>query len=164
MKRIVLVRHAKAVPYGYENDFSRDLEERGRGDALLVSRAIERHGIHPDAIITSPASRALATAMIFAETFGFDISGINREQRIYDGLTTNEFLEIIQSTSETDNTLFFFGHNPDIHYFVHNLLISFDLDMPTCAAVAIEFRVNRWQEVQARTGKMVLRIIPKMVK
>ena len=29
MKQIVIVRHAKAVPYGYEDDFNRDLTERG---------------------------------------------------------------------------------------------------------------------------------------
>lgn len=28
MKRVIIVRHGKAVPYGYDDDFNRDLQDR----------------------------------------------------------------------------------------------------------------------------------------
>ena len=37
MKRVVIVRHAKSVPYGYEDDFNRYLTERGEKDAAKIS-------------------------------------------------------------------------------------------------------------------------------
>ncbi len=164
MKRIVLVRHAKSVPYGYENDYERDLQARGREDALLVSSDVEKREVFPDAIVSSPAKRALETALIYANALGYDTGKIRTDQTIYDGLTTAEFLEIIHSLPNEVNTVFFFGHNPDIHYFVHNLLSSYDWDMPTCATVAIDFPVNGWKEVQPRSGTMAFRLIPKMLR
>jgi phosphohistidine phosphatase len=69
MKRVVLVRHAKAVAYGYEDDFNRDLRDSGVIDAQRVSNELKARGVFPDKIISSPALRALKTARIFAETF-----------------------------------------------------------------------------------------------
>ena len=96
MKRVVIVRHGKAVPYGYEDDFTRDLKERGKNDAKLISQELQKQGVLPDTIISSPAKRAIKTARIFAENLNFKKSEIIEKQDIYDGLTTGEFLSIIQ--------------------------------------------------------------------
>ena len=71
MKRVVIVRHGKSVPYGYDDDFSRDLRERGKNDAKLVSQELNKKGIFPDEMISSPAKRAIKTARIFAENLNF---------------------------------------------------------------------------------------------
>ena len=122
MKRVVIVRHGKAVPYGYDDDFSRDLRERGKEDAKRISTELFNRDILPDAMISSPAMRAIKTARIFAESLNFKKSKIIEVQDIYDGLTTSEFLELIQELPEEAETVFFFGHNPGFYYFVNNLL------------------------------------------
>lgn len=164
MKRVVIVRHAKAVPYGYDDDFNRDLTDRGKNDAGLVSKELTKRNIIADLLISSPAKRALKTARIFADNLGYERSRIKEVEDIYDGLTTSEFLELIQSLPDDTETVFFFGHNPGFHYFTGNLLKQYNQDMPTCATVGIDFMVDRWEKVEARTGEMAFRVIPKMLK
>ncbi len=41
MKRVIIVRHAKSVPYGYDDDFHRDLTDRGIHDAEKISSKLK---------------------------------------------------------------------------------------------------------------------------
>ncbi|HCE58711.1 MAG TPA: hypothetical protein DER09_13010 [Prolixibacteraceae bacterium] len=162
MKQVVIVRHAKAVPYGYENDFERDLTDRGETDAGRIGRELKNRDVQADVIISSPAKRALKTARIFAENLGFEKNRIQEIPDIYEGLTTAEFLQLIHQLPESAETAFFFGHNPGFHYFVTNLLKNFTGDMPTCSTVVIRFEVDSWQKVEARKGEMVFQLVPRM--
>lgn len=164
MKRVVIVRHAKSIPYGYDNDFNRDLSDRGKNDAKLISQELKRKGVVPDAMISSPAKRAIKTARIFAENLGFNRKDILEAEVIYNGQTTSEFLEMIQKLPEETETVFIFGHNPGFHYFVSNLLKNFDGDMPTCSTVGVDFNVDTWKNTEARTGQKAFHLVPRMFK
>lgn len=164
MKRVIIVRHAKSVPYGYDDDFNRDLSSRGKSDASIIGSELRKRGVYPDVMISSPAKRALKTARIFAEQLDFDRNNIVEKEDIYDGQTTSEFVEMIQGLPKTASTAFIFGHNPGFYYFVGNLLTSFHDDMPTCSTVVIDFDVDSWEEVEARTGKKAFQLIPQMFK
>lgn len=164
MKRVVIVRHGKAVPYGYENDFTRDLRDRGKNDAKLISQELKTKGIVVDGIISSPAIRAIKTARIFAKNLDFNKGAIIEIEDIYEGYTTGDFLELIQQLPAEQNTVFFFGHNPGFYYYVCNLLQEFYGDMPTSSTVGIDFDVNSWQEVETRSGKLAFHLVPRMFK
>ncbi|HZH71965.1 MAG TPA: histidine phosphatase family protein [Mariniphaga sp.] len=161
MKRIILVRHAKAVGHGYDDDINRDLRESGIIDAQKVSKELLNRGIVPDKIITSPALRAIKTAHIFADTFGYDKSNIRKIPDIYSGLTTDEFIEILKKLPKELKSVFFFGHNPDFEYFAQNLMTGFMQEVPTCAAIVIEFDIEIWEKIAPRTGMLALRVVPK---
>ena len=161
MKRIVIVRHAKAVPYGYDMDFDRELTDRGENDAGNIGRELKRKGIVPDLMISSPAARALKTARIFAENLGYEGDKIKELMVIYEGLTTSGFLSIVHQLPVDAQTVFFFGHNPGFHYLVSNLLAEFRGEMPTCSTVGIDFNVESWSEIEARTGKAAFHFVPK---
>ena len=164
MKRVVLVRHAKSVHYGYDDDFNRDLSSRGKSDAAIIGSELKKRNIKPDVMISSPAKRALKTARIFAEQLDYERNRIIEKQDIYDGQTTSEFVEMIQDLPATASTAFFFGHNPGFYYFVGNLLSSFHDDMPTCSTVVIDFDVESWDKVEARTGTKAFQLVPRMFK
>jgi len=164
MKRLVIVRHGKAVPYGYENDFERDLRDRGKNDAARISSELKSRNILPDLIVSSPAKRAIKTARIFAKNLGYPSGKIQQEPGIYEGLTTDEFIDMIQKLPEEVSTAFFFGHNPGFYYYVANLLSAFNGDMPTSSAVGIDFEGNSWKTVEARSGKMAFHLMPRLLK
>ncbi len=164
MKRVVLVRHAKAVPYGYDDDFNRDLRDSGVIDAQRVSNELKSRGVVPDKIISSPALRALKTARIFAETYNFEERNIRKNNEIYEGLTIAEFVDLINTLPKEAKTVFFFGHNPDIHYFAENLLTRYAHEMPTCATVVIDFDVDEWVKIEPRTGNLTYRLVPKKLQ
>jgi phosphohistidine phosphatase len=67
MKRVILVRHAKSVSYGYDQDYDRTLTDRGEDDAYKISRELKNLKIKPDLFIASPAVRTTQTARIYAD-------------------------------------------------------------------------------------------------
>jgi phosphohistidine phosphatase len=163
MKRVVIVRHAKSVPYGYDDDFHRDLTERGVEDANKISLRLMELGIVPDLVIASPAVRTMHTSGIYCKNLGYNLKLIQEESSFYGGLTTQHFVDMLQQLSDEIQTVFVFGHNPTVYYLVYNLLKNFTADMPTCSTVVLDFEVQSWKNVVARGGKMAYQFIPKSV-
>lgn len=161
MKRVVIVRHAKSVPYGYDNDFKRDLTDRGITDAEKISTTLKEEGVLPDLVIASPAVRTMHTANIYCKNLGYEPSRIRQETSFYDSATTQDFIEVLQKLPDELNTVYVVGHNPAVYYWVSNLVKYFNGDMPTCSTVAIDFMVDKWSEVGARTGKKAFQYVPK---
>jgi phosphohistidine phosphatase len=164
MKRIVIIRHAKAVQYGYDDDFNRKLRNQGTEDAKILSLALKEDRVIPDLIISSPAKRAFKTASIFAETLRYPVSRIMVEDDLYEGLTTQDFLEMVHKLPENVQTVFVVGHNPTLYYLVSNLVRLFNSDMPTCSTVCIDFAVETWPEIAAREGKVTFQLVPRLYK
>ena len=163
MKRVIIVRHAKSVPFGYDNDFYRDLTERGEDDATKISTKLRSLGVTPDLVIASPATRTMHTASIFCQNLEYDPIKIRQINEFYEGVTTQGFIEILQDLPESVQTVLFFGHNPTVYYLVYNLVKYFNSDMPTCSTVALDFQVEKWHEVSARGAQVAFQITPKSV-
>jgi phosphohistidine phosphatase len=161
MKRLVLVRHAKAVQWGYENDFSRDLTDRGKRDAKAVSNRLFSLGVIPGMIISSPANRARQTSEIFADCFKLSDNLIQKKDDLYEGITTGELIEWIHSFPEETDCVFLFGHNPSFEYYARGLCSSYNQEMPTSAAAVIDFDINDWDNLTARSGKLFTLVNPK---
>jgi phosphohistidine phosphatase len=163
MKRVVIVRHAKSVPYGYDNDFYRDLTERGEDDAAKISAKLRSLGVTPDFVIASPATRTMHTASIFCQNLEYDPIKIRQVADFYEGVTTQYFIEMLQDLPESVQTVFVFGHNPTVYYLAYNLVKYFNSDMPTCSTVALDFPIEKWSEVSARGAQVAFQITPKSV-
>lgn len=163
MKRVIVVRHAKSVPYGYDNDFYRDLTDRGIRDAEKISTILKETGVVPDLVIASPAKRTMHTANIYCKNLGYDVSAIRQETSFYDTATTHDFIEVLQKLPDEIQTVCIVGHNPAVYYWVSNLVKYFNGDMPTCSTVAIDFQVDKWASVAARGGKLAFQYVPKEV-
>ncbi len=163
MVHLVLVRHAKAVEWGYEDDFNRELTARGLDDALRVSFYLREEGVVPRLILSSPATRAMQTAEIFAGSFSYPLDKIERDHGFYHGLSTAEFLKRLHEIPEWEEVVYFFGHNPTLSFYAEQLCTSFGRVIPTSSAVVIQFPVASWAKAEARTGKMVMQVNPKEI-
>lgn len=161
MKRIIIVRHAKSVPYGYDDDFHRDLTDRGIMDAEKISSRLNETGITPDLVIASPATRTMHTANIFCKNLEYDFKTIRQEVAFYEAATTQDFIDVIQQLPMDIQTVFIFGHNPTVYYLVDKMVKYFNADMPTCSTVGIDFSVDRWEQVAPQGGKVAFQYIPK---
>lgn len=164
MKRVILVRHAKSVSYGYDQDYDRILTDRGKEDAQKISTKLLKMDIHPDLIIASPSARTSQTAGIFADTLGYSRQMIRFEKKLYSGKTSENFLAMLQELEDEKETVIVFGHNPTVYYYMHFLLHEFSDDVPTCSTVGIDFDANSWSELRSNQGKMTFRFIPDMFK
>jgi len=163
MKRVIIVRHAKSVPYGYDDDFHRDLTERGVSDALKISQELKSRIVFADLVIASPATRTMHTASVFCQNLDYDPRKISQVEDLYGGITTQSFIELLQDLPESVQTVFVFGHNPTVYYLAYNLVKYFNSDMPTCSTVALDFPVEKWQDVSARGAQVAFQLTPKSV-
>lgn len=163
MKRVIIVRHAKSVHTGYDDDFHRDLADRGFSDADMISMKLKDQDIYPDLVIASPATRAMNTATIYCQNLGYDVARIRQEIDMYEGLSTQNFVDLLQELTEEVQTVFVFGHNPTVYYLVSNLVKYFNSDMPTCSTVGLEFNVDKWADISARVGQIAFQLTPKNI-
>lgn len=162
MKRLIIVRHAKAEQSGYDRDFQRELSDKGKEDAFNVANDLKERKIFPNYIISSPATRALTTARIFAEKLNFPQQDIIEKKGLYFDFTTQEFVDLIHTVPDQCETLFVFGHNPFMYFVAENMSQNFNGDMPTCSTVVLEFSATSWKKVEARKGHLILHLYPKL--
>lgn len=159
MKIVYLLRHAKS---DWSNngiaDFDRPLNERGLWTAPLMGEILAERQILPDIIVTSPAKRALQTALLVKEAAGFN-SPITYEERIYEA-TSGILLSIINQVSVEINSLMIVGHNPSMEGIISLLCNVFE-PMPTAAVAGIELNIETWASVQPGTGNLKFLLRPK---
>ncbi len=160
MKTIYLVRHAKSawnVP-GLD-DIDRPLNDRGYSDAHDMASRL-RKAVQPDLLVSSPAVRALTTALIFARHLRYDAGAISIAPLLY-GSGSDQYLSVIASLPDQHNIVLLAGHNPVITE-TANLLGGTTLDeLPTTGIVGIEFDQPTWKEAAKAGGRMVFYDFPK---
>jgi len=163
MKKITLVRHAKSdwddpvLP-----DILRPLNKRGLETSLWMGHYLYQQGIHPQSIISSPASRALHTAINLSAGLKYPEEKIITESSIYHN-GSKHFLDMIHNLPDNEDHVMIIGHQPDISREVEFLTGETIDNFPTCAVYTIELIASQWKNVQKSAGKILHRIIPKEV-
>ncbi len=155
MKILVLIRHSKSSWDEDVNDLKRPLSERGFTDANLVFTAFKSQNFHPDAIYSSPATRAKASSTIFMKTLNLPERLLTYEEQLYD-FGGNQVLRFIKSLDDQINKVVIFGHNHAFTSLANSLGDTYIDNLPTSGLVMIEFQVDKWQDVIQGTTKLVL--------
>jgi phosphohistidine phosphatase len=161
MRILTLVRHAKSSrDYPELSDFERPLNNRGRKEAPAIATRLRKADIKPDLLVSSPATRAIATARIFAEELNRHVNEIVLNPHIYEASAWT-LLHIVRSLPPEPVDVMLFGHNPGISHFARDLAdCPFD-EMATSAAVRIELPARVWSLIQPHTGKVLRYDAPK---
>jgi phosphohistidine phosphatase len=160
VKTIFLVRHAKSAwnVLGLD-DIDRPLNDRGYGDAHDMASRL-RKSVKPDLIISSPAVRALTTALIVARHLHYDSAAIAIQPLLYD-TNSDQYRAVIASLPDEHSTVILVGHNPVITE-TANLLGGTTLDeLPTTGIVGVEFDGPAWKQAVKTGGKMTFYDFPK---
>ena len=71
---------------------------------------------------------------------------------------------MLRELEDEENTVFVFGHNPSVYYYMNYLLRDFTDDVPTCSTVGIDFNVNSWNDLEGKSGSLGLRLIPDLFR
>ena len=156
MKTIILIRHAKSSWKFHDlKDIERPLKKRGQKDAARMAHVLREMKIHIDKFISSPAERALSTAIAFALR-----DEIAVDQRLYLE-SKSKLLSVIQELDENFQSVVLFSHNPDLTDFANFLANDTIENIPTAGMVGIQFDVNSWKEIEKGKGKRLFFEIPK---
>ncbi len=146
MKTLYLLRHAKSSwNFDELSDRERPLNDRGRDDAPIMGQALAKRRICPDLIVSSPAVRAMSTALLVAREMQYPHDKIVVEPGIY-GTDVEGLLEIIHNLPDTAPAVVLVGHNPTITETANALSPSSVNEMPTAAVVCLRFSTDLWAE------------------
>jgi phosphohistidine phosphatase len=160
LKTLYLIRHAKSTwNISGLADVDRPLNERGYTDAHEMAARIKKR-FHPQLILTSPATRAISTAMIFARHLNYNASEILIHPLLYN-TDRKHYSAVISALPDVHGAIILVGHNPVISE-TANLLGGTHLDeMPTTGIVGIEFDQKSWKQSVEFGGKMIFYDFPK---
>jgi phosphohistidine phosphatase len=149
-KSLLLIRHAKSSWEDFsQKDFDRPLNERGKKNAPIMARRIHKEmSATLDAIISSPAKRAFATAKFFAKEFNIKKENFLEKPELYEPSIEN-FFKVAAGIDDNYKIAALFSHNPGISVFA-NLLTNIRIDdMPTCAVFALHIQTDSWKDFRA---------------
>ncbi len=163
MKKLYLIRHAKSSWKEEDlSDFDRPLKGRGVRDAHSTGQWLAQQGDFPELIISSPATRAMHTALIFAQELQYSMGQVRIEAALYHG----GIEDIYEALAKVDNdveSVFLFGHNPTITNFV-NQSIDHNIDnVPTTGVACLSFDRKFWAEL-GHEAELVFFDFPKRRK
>ena len=111
-----------------------------------------------DLIISSPAIRAISTALIFARNLNYKANNIVIKQELYES-SVQDYLSVINSIDNSFDNVLLFAHNPTISDLAQHLTQALPMELPTCAIVGISFNTNDWKK--AKEGELFLFDYPK---
>jgi len=159
VRRLILIRHAKAVEEDVGGDHARALSERGLADAAALGQWLKVHELVPDVALCSTATRTRQTLAVLAKNIPTILS-----DKLYLA-STNDMLATIQAMDDAVETLMVVAHNPGSHALLALLVgeCANDADadrmllkFPTCACAVMELAAARWQDVVPEAGRLVL--------
>lgn len=159
-KILHVVRHAKSSwDFDGTADIDRTLKERGIRNAYAVSRKMKFGNLIPEKILTSPAIRALHTAVIFARVFEYPLSKLELNQTLYES-SAGSICDMLRVLDDDLRTVMIFGHNPEFTELV-NLFVKNQIEnLPTSGAATLEFNVTRWKDISRNNLVKELLIFP----
>jgi phosphohistidine phosphatase len=165
MRRLFLVRHAKAEPASVgRDDYARNLTERGRADARRVAKALAARHILPELLIHSGAARAKQTAEIFAATWQNKVE-LEEDARLYDASHAT-LLDRSRALGHAHKRVGLVGHNPGLGELATELTgpgaerHGIAQKYPTGAVAVLDFPIERWEEVRSNSAVLALYLTP----
>lgn len=172
MKRLFLLRHAKAEPHADgDGDKTRALTERGRHDAARMALHMRKKQYLPDYVLCSTAVRTRETLEYWAVAIAE-----NPKAQFSDALYLAEpetMLSLIRRVPDNAQALMVVAHNPGTEQIavalLHEELKSWERDQadameekyPTAALGVIDFDVDSWKGVKPGAGKLIDFVRPR---
>ncbi len=151
MKKLLLIRHAKAEKDTNCKDIDRPLKYIGMQDAAFMADRIKEKSLIPQLIVTSPALRTKTTAEIFADHLSLPKSTENKA--IYEA-SQKTLLRVINEFPDEYNFIALVGHNPGISMIL-SYLTGEAMEVHTSTVALIDFEIDDWASVSKDIGKLV---------
>lgn len=162
MRRLVLLRHATAERGDGEADFGRELTPAGRDEARTMGRWLLREALQPDAVVSSPAPRALSTALLACQAVAIERDEVATDPALYDCTPTTLLRRV---ATYRGDTVLVVGHNPSLEQVALHLSGDQDLarvGLPRAGAVALDLP-DDWQDLGAKSARAWRRGDPAIV-
>ena len=146
MKELILLRHAKSSWNNNLDDRNRPLTEKGVNRIINISKASRNFFLDIDVVYSSPAIRAISTAIITSSVLKINFSKIKINENLY-SFNSQNILSFIKSIDNKFNRVLCVGHNPAFTE-VANLLGNKELiHLPTAGWVKFKLNESDWKDI-----------------
>ncbi|MET9395930.1 histidine phosphatase family protein [Streptomyces sp. NPDC006624] len=170
LRRLVVLRHAKAAWPGDVADHERHLSPRGRRDAPAAGRALAEADCLPDLALCSTALRARQTWELAAAQWGTP-PPVRHDRRLY-AAGPSGLLSVVRETPAEVETLLLIGHNPGLEDLVLALageglddtLERVRTKFPTSAIAVLSWHGPAWQALAPGTALLTSVTVPRGAK
>lgn len=161
MKKLVLVRHAKAEdPSLQPDDFLRRLTDRGKANAELLGHWLQNKVKNNVLIVSSPAKRTRSTAKRIARALGIPPEEIVYKDTIYLSSLGN-LSYVLQEIPENRSEIIMVGHNPGMSELLDYLSEKPEEPFRTCGCAVLDLNIERWVQLDRSCGKVHHRETPR---
>lgn len=161
MKILTIVRHAKSSWKDNSlSDKKRPLNRRGEHDAPIMGERIRNHDIRPSLIVTSPATRARATAKIIAQAINYPLEFLQKEDSLYLA-SLDEILDVVVAQDNGFNNMMLVGHNPGLTDFANFLVPGLTNNLPTAGVVSVQIEQDNWSLYERPATELLVHDWPK---
>jgi phosphohistidine phosphatase len=163
-RKLLIIRHGKS---SWDNegldDIDRPLAGRGTRNAEEMAGRLLGKGLVPDLVFSSPASRALNTALIMIRTWGLDTASLQIHDELYMA-DVSGIGEVVGRAPERVAALAIFGHNPSFTIFANHFLEDPLDNLPTAGVVVVTLESDRWKGIGRKHVKGTYVDFPKRVR
>ncbi|MGB5640533.1 MAG: histidine phosphatase family protein [Sedimenticolaceae bacterium] len=167
-RELLLLRHGKSDRNSDIEDYDRPLKDKGKRGAQRMAVWLQRNGLTPDLVISSPAERALVTAQKCCKAMGMGADHVQTDRRIYQA-SRDTLLQVLADCPAEAQRVMLVGHNPGLE-----LLLIYLADqaleipakgslMPT-AALARLAMPDDWSALQEAEAKLLQLIRPSSLE
>jgi phosphohistidine phosphatase len=166
MFRLMLLRHAKALPFAGGGDHDRVLAERGRDDAARMGAYLAQEHLLPDFAVVSDARRTLETWEIVGAAL--PTVPLRHESRIYEA-SMDRLLDLLRQSPDEMRAMIAVGHNPGFQELAMTLTGFGDryaaarmrAAYPTCGLAVLDLQIESWSQAAAGCARLDRFVTPK---
>lgn len=159
MKRLILLRHAKAVPHDAAADFDRALDARGEAEAADTGVYLKDEQLWPDLALVSPALRTRQTWALASHPLG-SVDTVF-DDAMYDA-DAEGLRAIVKARGGTQRTLLVCAHNPGIEDFATSSVGFGDRyayarmkgHFAPAALAVLDFDIEDWHDIQPNMARL----------
>lgn len=162
MKQLLLIRHAKSSWKHPElNDHQRPLNNRGKRSIKLMRQHLEKQHLTIDALYSSDARRALATAEGLAAVIA-PAAPVEIADSLYN-FDWEPVWQFLTALPEHLHSVALVGHNPALQQLYQQLSFD-DLDhLPTCGLLELQLSIENWQQLEPGCAQLSQALFPKQL-
>jgi phosphohistidine phosphatase len=159
IRTLYLLRHAKAAKSTpVITDIDRPLNETGIRESYDMSHELFTNGEIPQLIVSSTATRAISTALIFQRVLNIPDESVEVTTKLYE-IDLNDLYEFMVALDDRYHSVMLVGHNPAFSYLASKLDPAI-IHMPTCSIIKFEFNVEKWRHCSYLNANQNLFIFP----
>ncbi|MDF1574658.1 MAG: histidine phosphatase family protein [Bacteroidales bacterium] len=149
-RKLFIIRHGKSS-WDHEGlaDIDRPLASRGTRNAGEMAARLLALNLVPELILSSPASRALNTALLMSKVWELAPGSLQIHESLYSA-GTGEIEQVIAGVPPEIRKLAVFGHNPSFTLFANQFLASPLDNLTTAGVVVVTLDSESWSGIGRR--------------